>query len=44
MQTGLYISKAVKPRASEDPSDISDDELEAELERAAAEIDDDSSR
>jgi sec-independent protein translocase protein TatC len=43
-EIGLYISKAVKPRASEDPSDISDDELEAELERAAAEIDDDSSR
>ena len=42
-EIGLYISKAVKPRASEDPSDISDDELEAELERAAAEIDDDSS-
>jgi hypothetical protein len=34
----------VKPRVSEDPSDISDDELEAELESAAAEIDDDSSR
>ena len=43
-EIGLYVSKAVKPRASEDPSDISDDELEAELERAAAEIDDDSSR
>jgi len=43
-EIGLYISKAVKPRASEDPSDISDDELEAELERSAAEIDDDSSR
>lgn len=43
-EIGLYISKAVKSRASEDPSDISDDELEAELERAAAEIDDDSSR
>ena len=43
-EIGLYISKAVKPRASEDPSDISDDELEAELERAAAEIDDASSR
>ena len=43
-EIGLYISKVVKPRASEDPSDISDDELEAELERAAAEIDDDSSR
>ena len=42
-EIGLYVSKAVKPRASEDPSDISDDELEAELERAAAEIDDDSS-
>ena len=28
-EIGLYISKAVKPRASEDPSDISDDELEA---------------
>ena len=43
-EIGLYVSKAVKPRASEDPSDISDDELEAELERSAAEIDDDSSR
>ena len=43
-EIGLYVSKAVKPRASEDSSDISDDELEAELERAAAEIDDDSSR
>ena len=43
-EIGLYVSKAVKPRASEDTSDISDDELEAELERAAAEIDDDSSR
>ena len=32
-EIGLYISKVVKPRASEDPSDISDDELEAELER-----------
>ena len=42
-EIGLYVSKAVKPRVSEDPSDISDDELEAELERAAAEIDDDSS-
>ena len=42
-EIGLYVSKAVNPRASEDPSDISDDELEAELERAAAEIDDDSS-
>jgi sec-independent protein translocase protein TatC len=43
-EVGLYVSKMVKPRVSEDPSDISDDELEAELERAAAEIDDDSSR
>ena len=43
-EIGLYVSIAVKPRASEDPSVISDDELEAELERAAAEIDDDSSR
>ena len=43
-EIGLYVSKTVKPRVSEDPSDISDDELEAELERAAAEIDDDSSR
>ena len=43
-EVGLYVSKTVKPRVSEDPSDISDDELEAELERAAAEIDDDSSR
>ena len=42
-EVGLYVSKMVKPRVSEDPSDISDDELEAELERAAAEIDDDSS-
>ena len=42
-EAGLYVSKMVKPRESEDPSDISDDELEAELERAAAEIDDDSS-
>ena len=42
-EVGLYVSKTVKPRVSEDPSDISDDELEAELERAAAEIDDDSS-
>ena len=42
-EIGLYVSKAVKSRASEDPSDISDDELEAELERAAAEIDDDAS-
>ena len=42
-EVGLYVSKMVKPRASEDPSDISDDELEAELERAAADIDDDSS-
>ena len=43
-EVGLYVSKMVKPRVSEDPSDISDDELEAELESAAAEIDDDSSR
>ena len=42
-EAGLYVSKMIKPRESEDPSDISDDELEAELERAAAEIDDDSS-
>ena len=42
-EAGLYVSKMVKPRESEDPSDISDDELEAELERAAAKIDDDSS-
>ena len=42
-EAGLYVSKMVKPRESEGPSDISDDELEAELERAAAEIDDDSS-
>ena len=42
-EAGLYVAKMVKPRESEDPSDISDDELEAELERAAAEIDDDSS-
>ena len=42
-EAGLYVSKMVKPRESEDPSDISDDELEAELERAAAELDDDSS-
>ena len=42
-EAGLYVSKMVKPRESEDPSDISDDELEAELERAAAEIDDDAS-
>ena len=42
-EAGLYVSKMVKPRESEAPSDISDDELEAELERAAAEIDDDSS-
>jgi sec-independent protein translocase protein TatC len=41
-EVGLYVSKMVKPRVSEDPSDISDDEFEAELERAAAEIDDDS--
>ena len=41
-EAGLYVSKMIKPRESEDPSDISDDELEAELERAAAEIDDDS--
>jgi len=43
-EVGLYVSKMVKPRVSEDPSDISDDEFEAELERAAAEIDDDSPR
>ena len=42
-EAGLYVSKMIKPRESEDPSDISEDELEAELERAAAEIDDDSS-
>ena len=42
-EAGLYVSKMIKPRENEDPSDISDDELEAELERAAAEIDDDSS-
>ena len=42
-EAGLHVSKMIKPRESEDPSDISDDELEAELERAAAEIDDDSS-
>jgi len=42
-EAGLYVSKMIKPRESEDPSDISDDELEAELERAAAKIDDDSS-
>ena len=42
-EAGLYVSKMVKPRESEDPSDISDDELEAELERAAAKVDDDSS-
>ena len=42
-EAGLYVSKMIKPRESGDPSDISDDELEAELERAAAEIDDDSS-
>ena len=42
-EAGLYVSKMVKPQESEDPSDISDDELEAELQRAAAEIDDDSS-
>ena len=42
-EAGLYVSKMIKPRESEDPSDISDDELEAELERAAAEINDDSS-
>ena len=42
-EAGLYVSKMIKPRESEDLSDISDDELEAELERAAAEIDDDSS-
>ena len=42
-EAGLYVSKMITPRESEDPSDISDDELEAELERAAAEIDDDSS-
>ena len=42
-EAGLYVSKMIRPRESEDPSDISDDELEAELERAAAKIDDDSS-
>ena len=42
-EAGLYVSKMIKPRESEDPSDISDDELEAELERAAAKVDDDSS-
>ena len=42
-EAGLYVSKMIKPRENEDPSDISDDELEAEFERAAAEIDDDSS-
>ena len=42
-EAGLYVSKMIKPRENEDPSDISDDELEAELERAAAKVDDDSS-